>query len=196
MAAGCAAALITRRLATQHDTVVSAARRTGQRRPGLRAALAARMGPEETTGLLLAVAAVLVIGGGLLLAVLAVVVRRTDALAGIDSAVAAWGGDHATDASTRGLELVTALGETWMAVVVGVLVAVIDACITRSRWTVPFLLAVIVGDKLLTTGIKELVDRVRPDLNPAAAALGPSFPSGHTSTAAACWAAFRASLSP
>jgi membrane-associated phospholipid phosphatase len=59
----------------------------------------------------------------------------------------------------------------------------------RNRWVVPFLLAVVIGDKLLTNGLKTLVDRVRPHLNPVAETLGPSFPSGHTSTAAALWAA-------
>jgi membrane-associated phospholipid phosphatase len=47
-----------------------------------------------------------------------------------------------------------------------------------------------VGDKLLTAAGKELVDRARPELEAVAATLGPSFPSGHTSTAAASWAAF------
>jgi undecaprenyl-diphosphatase len=37
--------------------------------------------------------------------------------------------------------------------------------------------------------VKDLVDRVRPTLNPVAATLGPSFPSGHSSTAAALYAA-------
>ena len=50
-------------------------------------------------------------------------------------------------------------------------------------------MSVIVGDKFLTEAIKQLVDRVRPHLNPIAATLGPSFPSGHASTAAALWAA-------
>ena len=54
---------------------------------------------------------------------------------------------------------------------------------------VPFLLAVVVGDQLLTDVIKQLIDRARPHLNPIAATLGPSFPSGHASTAAAVWAA-------
>jgi undecaprenyl-diphosphatase len=76
-----------------------------------------------------------------------------------------------------------------MAVVVGVVVALIEIARTRSRWVVPFLLAVVVGDKLLTTTIKDLIDRVRPDLNPIAETLGPSFPSGHSSTSAALWAA-------
>ena len=38
-------------------------------------------------------------------------------------------------------------------------------------------------------GVKDLVGRVRPTLDPAAASLGPSFPSGHSSTAAAFYAA-------
>jgi undecaprenyl-diphosphatase len=38
-------------------------------------------------------------------------------------------------------------------------------------------------------GVKDLVGRLRPTLNPDAAALGPSFPSGHSATAAAFYAA-------
>jgi undecaprenyl-diphosphatase len=37
--------------------------------------------------------------------------------------------------------------------------------------------------------VKDLVGRLRPTLNPAAASLGPSFPSGHSATAAAFYAA-------
>jgi membrane-associated phospholipid phosphatase len=54
---------------------------------------------------------------------------------------------------------------------------------------VPFLAVAIGGDKLLTNGIKELIDRARPTLNPIAKTLGPSFPSGHSSTAACVYAA-------
>ena len=36
---------------------------------------------------------------------------------------------------------------------------------------------------------KEVLDRVRPELNPIAETLGPSFPSGHTTAAAAFYAA-------
>jgi membrane-associated phospholipid phosphatase len=66
----------------------------------------------------------------------------------------------------------------------------VDFTRTRNRWVVPFLVAVILGDKILTETIKQLVDRARPALEPVAATLGPSFPSGHTSTAAASCAAF------
>jgi membrane-associated phospholipid phosphatase len=164
-------------------------RSSARRHPGLRAPLSARFDPEKATGLALTLALVLIVGAGLVLAVLAVIVRSTQDLAGIDSSVANWGDRHATGASTDGLKLVTDLGETWTAVVVGAVIALVEIGRTRSRWVVPFLLAVVVGDKLLTETIKHLVDRVRPDLNPVAATLGPSFPSGHSSTAAAFWAA-------
>jgi len=47
----------------------------------------------------------------------------------------------------------------------------------------------IAGQNLLTQSVKELADRVRPDLNPIAETLGPSFPSGHSATAATFFAA-------
>jgi membrane-associated phospholipid phosphatase len=194
--AGCAAALgawlYPDSSARPSAPALDVARETGQRvrrHPRLRAALAARFDPEEATGLALTLALVLIFGAGLVLAVLAVIVRSTQDLAGIDSSVANWGDRHATGISTDGLKLVTDLGGTWTAIAVGAVIALVEIVRTRSRWVVPFLLAVVVGDKLLTETIKHLVDRVRPDLNPVAATLGPSFPSGHSSTAAAFWAA-------
>jgi membrane-associated phospholipid phosphatase len=194
--AGIVAALVARRYpgsrARPAAPVLEAARETGRRagrHPGQRGALLARLDPEEATGLALTLALVLIFVGCLVLAGLAIVVRATHGLAGVDSSVANWGDRHATAFSTDGLKLVTDLGETWMAVIAGVVVALVETRRTRSRWVVPFLLAVVVGDKLLTETIKQLVDRVRPHLNPIAATLGPSFPSGHASTAAALWAA-------
>jgi membrane-associated phospholipid phosphatase len=59
----------------------------------------------------------------------------------------------------------------------------------RSVHVVLFLAAVIIGNHLATTAIKDLADRARPTLNAFAATLGPSFPSGHSSTAASFYAA-------
>jgi undecaprenyl-diphosphatase len=53
----------------------------------------------------------------------------------------------------------------------------------------PFLLTVVVGEILLVNAIKEILDRVRPTFNPIAETLGPSFPSGHSASAAAFYAA-------
>lgn len=111
-------------------------------------------------------------------------------LAGLDTSVAEWGNRHASPWSQDSITLVTGLGGTWVVIVAALAVAVADIARTGSRWVVPFLLAVVVGDKLLTEALKQIVDRARPELEPLAATLGPSFPSGHTSTAAASWAAF------
>jgi undecaprenyl-diphosphatase len=192
---GLAAAFLTRRYPHRAvaPPVVEVALEAGRHAGGAasrRALRAARLDPEKATGLALTLALVAILAGGVVLAVLAVVVRSTDVLAGVDTSVAEWGDRNASAWSHDGLTLVTDLGETWTVVVVAVAVALAEIARTRSRWVAPFLLAVLLGDKLLTETIKQLIDRARPALEPVAATLGPSFPSGHTSTAAAAWAAF------
>lgn len=195
VAAGLGAAFLTRRYpgGATAPPVIEAAREAGEHATGVagqRAVRAARLDPEKATGLALTLALLVVLAGGIVLALLAVVVRSSDVLAGLDSSVAEWGDRHASAWTHDALTLVTYLGETWTVAIVAVAVATVELVRTRNRWVVPFLLAVILGDKLLTWGVKELVDRARPALEPVAATLGPSFPSGHTSTAAASWAAF------
>lgn len=192
--AGLGAAFLARRYPVGGSTaVVEVAREAGEHAvgpAGKRAVRAARLDPERATGLALTLALLVILLGGVLLALLAVVVRSTDLLAGIDGSVAEWGNRHASAWSHDAITLVTDLGETVTVVAVAVVVAAVELTRTRNRWVVPFLLAVILGDKLLTEAIKQLVDRARPTIEAVAATLGPSFPSGHTSTAAASWAAF------
>ncbi|MGN6201131.1 MAG: phosphatase PAP2 family protein [Solirubrobacterales bacterium] len=194
VAAGLGAAFLARRYPEGGATapVVEAAREAGEHTgpAGQRAVRSARRDPEKATGLALTLALLVILVGGVVLALLAVVVRSSDLLSGIDSSVANWGDHHASAWTHDALTLVTDLGETVTVVVVAIVVAVVDFRRTRNRWTAPFLLAVILGDKLLTEAIKQLVDRARPTIEAVAATLGPSFPSGHTSTAAASWAAF------
>lgn len=130
-----------------------------------------------------------VLAGGLVLGALTLLVSSSGGDLGIDRSFAAWAHRHATGWSTHGLKVVTAFGATWTAALVGVLVAAVEVARTRRGRVVAFLLVVVLGDKLLTTVVKHLVGRARPGLDPAAAALGPSFPSGHASTSAALWAA-------
>lgn len=173
--------------------VVEAAGEVGRHATGpvaRRTFRAARLDPEKATGLALTLALAAVFVGGALLALLAVLVRSTDVLAGLDSSVAEWGYEHATGWSDEAITVVTNLADTWTVTLVAVAVATVEIARTRSRWVIPFLLAVLLGDSLLTEAIKHLVDRARPALEPVAATLGPSFPSGHSSTAAASWAAF------
>ena len=155
----------------------------------LRRTIKSRLNPEVATGLALTLALGLVLVGGLVLGTLAYLVRTSSVLADLDDSVAQWGADHAGPVSERGLNAITQLGETWLAVVLVIVVSVVGYLRRPNRWIPVFLLTVFVGQWLLTNGIKELLDRVRPSLNPIAETLGPSFPSGHTTTAAAMWAA-------
>jgi undecaprenyl-diphosphatase len=150
--------------------------------------LRARRDPQAATGLLLSLAAAVVVGAGLVIGVLAYLIRGNDALRRVDNGAARWGRDHATGASDAFTHGVTQLGETWFVIVAGLVVAAYAWRRGSSRLVVPFLIVVVAGDKLLTTGIKELANRARPTLEPIAQTLGPSFPSGHSSTAAAFFA--------
>ena len=187
VAAGLLAGRAARR-ATRRRAPIDALAHDAARVPPLRRLLTSRLDPEAATGLALTLALAIVLLGGIALAALAGVVRSHSGTLALDSSVARWGDRHATAASTDGLKLVTDLGETWFVAVGGAALLAIEWRRTRNRWVVAFLLAVVLGDKLLTTVIKDLLDRSRPDLNRVAATLGPSFPSGHSSTAAAFWA--------
>lgn len=190
-ASGLGAAHIVRLLLRRSDAHPAGAaaeiERAVAEAPGRRAR---RLDPTDVTGLVLTLALAAVVLGGAILASLAVIVRSTDVLAGLDNSVADWGDRHATVFSHHALVLVTDLGETWAVAVVAALVVIVDYLRRRNPWTLPFLLAAILGDKLITEILKHLVDRARPTLEAVAATLGPSFPSGHSSTAAASWAAF------
>jgi undecaprenyl-diphosphatase len=92
--------------------------------------------------------------------------------------------------SSHGLRLVTQLGSLTTVIVICVVVAAIETVRTRTAWIVPFLVVVLGGEEIFQHTIKSLVDRTRPSYDPAAVAgLGPSFPSGHSATAAAAYAA-------
>jgi undecaprenyl-diphosphatase len=167
------------------------ARKVGEtvgKHPRLRAILDARLDPATATGLLLTAALFLVIGGGFLLAVLAYLVRTNAHLIGIDNGVAKWGNRHATPTSMRELNDVTQLGSIYTVVVLCVVLAIVETVRQRSVWVIAFIVSVMGGEEILTLSVKDLADRVRPTFNPAAATLGPSFPSGHSATAAAFYA--------
>lgn len=161
-----------------------ARRRTIIRPPSVGAA-----DPQPPNVPALAAALVAVVSLGLVVAALAVLVWRTDGSIGVDTSVANWGDRHATGWSTDGLQIATDLGGVWTVLVAGVLVALYDRRRTANAGAVWFLLIVVLGEKLLNVSLKELLHRARPDLNPIAATLGPSFPSGHSATGAAFWGA-------
>jgi membrane-associated phospholipid phosphatase len=156
---------------------------------GLRRLVVQRLDRSVTTGLLLTLALALTLVGGLVLGVLAVLVRRVAAIQHVDNSVAAWGHDHGSSWSTSGLKAITQLGSIQIVVGLAIALVVVDVFRRRNRWSFLFLVTVMAGMEASMLGVKDIVGRVRPTLNPAAATLGPSFPSGHSATAAAFYAA-------
>jgi membrane-associated phospholipid phosphatase len=155
----------------------------------LRRLLVRRLDHSVATGFLLTLALGCSLVGGVLLGVLVYLVRSVDAVQHVDNFVARWGYAHRTSFSTSGLRAITELGNIRIVVGLAIVVAAVDFYRTRSRWSLPFLITVLTGMELLMLAVKDLVGRVRPALDPAAASLGPSFPSGHSATAAAFYAA-------
>lgn len=148
-----------------------------------------RLDAEALTGLAMTLALAALVMATIIVALLVVLVRRSEALADLDAASARWSHSHAGPFSQAFLHAVTNLASTWGVITIGVAAAAIEWWRIRSRWIPVFLLVAIGGDSLATSIVKAVVDRARPTLDPAAASLGPSFPSGHSSTAAAMFAA-------
>ena len=156
---------------------------------GVRAFVKRRRDPVAATGLALTIALGAVIAGGVVIGVLAFLVRSKQSALDIDTGPARWGFEHATPFTTRWLERITSLGDATVVISLAILLAVVETIRVRSRSVIPFVLVVTLGNHLVTTAVKDLADRARPTLNPIAQTLGPSFPSGHSSTAAAFYAA-------
>jgi membrane-associated phospholipid phosphatase len=155
----------------------------------LRRTIKSRLNPEAATGLALTIGLAAIVVGGLVLGVLAFLVRSNSSLLHFDASVAKWGNEHSGPVSDRGLNIVTQLGGVWLVTLLAVVVAIVGYVRRPNRWIPVFLLTVLVGEVLLSNAIKQLLDRVRPTFNPIAAHLGPSFPSGHSTAAAAFYAA-------
>jgi membrane-associated phospholipid phosphatase len=170
----------------------AAARKAGEavaERPSLRRRLAPRFDPNAATGLALTLALALTIVGGVGLGILAYLERRNAELNHLDRSVGSWGWVHRSAASTHGLRLVTDLGSITTILVLCLVLAAFETYRTRSVWILPFLVVLLGGEEVLTLSIKDLANRARPSFDPSAVAgLGPSFPSGHSATAAAFYA--------
>ncbi len=156
---------------------------------GRRAWLAARRDPEAATGLALTMALVAIVVGATVLGVLALLLQGHHAVLPLDRSLADWGRDDHSSATDRILTAITQLGDTWGIVITCVVLALVALRRPPRLAVVAFVAVVIIGDKLATTAVKDLVERARPTVNPIAARLGPAFPSGHSSTAAALYAA-------
>jgi membrane-associated phospholipid phosphatase len=157
--------------------------------PRLRRFLRERLDRRTAGGILLTMALFAAFAASFLVGALLDMVEGSYGLAALDDDVAQWGVANADTATVETLKKITYLGDT--AVVVAALIAagVIDYCRHRRGEVFVFLLVVIGGEKLIVNGLKELVDRARPDILPLVGWDGPSFPSGHAAAAAAVWPA-------
>lgn len=147
------------------------------------------VGPAGATGLGLGAAALGVVAGGVALGVLFLLVRSHTGFNQMDLAPARWAARHATATSTSVLRVLTYLGSTIFVVPLVVAVGVAELRRVPNRSLPVFLLLVEGGQLLLVNLIKAVVDRARPDIHPLASFTAASFPSGHTATAAATYAA-------
>ena len=158
-------------------------------RRGLRRLVVTRLDRSVTTGLLLTLALGVTLLGGIVLGVLAFLIRRVASIQHVDTFVANWGFRHRSSGSTSALRVVTDLGNIRLVVVFALVLVGVELVRRRSRWSFLFLVAVLGGEEVTMLAVKDLVGRVRPALTTEAVKLGPSFPSGHSATAAAFYAA-------
>jgi undecaprenyl-diphosphatase len=156
---------------------------------GVRRFVHNRIEAEALTGLALTVALVVIVGAGLVVAALAVAVRHAEWLSDGDSAAALWANRHTGSLQHRLLEDVSTLATTGGVIVIAVVVGAVEWARVPSRMIPAFLAVVTIGDSVVTHVVKAAIDRARPAIDPVAATLGPSFPSGHSSTAASLFAA-------
>ena len=151
--------------------------------------------PRTETGIALSVATVVAVGGMVGVGVVLAMVRTKFGLESLDHRFARFGADHAQSWSTAGMRFLSNFGGTG-----GVIVLAIAATLfeyfrrpSRSMWF--FMTLVVGGQFALSNGIKVLVERARPDIRPLTGFSGSSFPSGHSTAAAATLAAVALILS-
>ena len=156
---------------------------------GSRRFLRSRMDPSTATGLALTVALAALVVTGVIVGVLAWMVRRNVGLVDLDHAIEVWADEHATTFSDAVLGAITHLGDTITILTVGVVISLYGLW----RWRKPsiplFVTMVVLGQVLISNTIKIAIDRARPELRPRAIFTGTSFPSGHTTAAAATYLA-------
>ncbi len=159
------------------------------RHPRALALATTRLDPASATGLALTVALGIAFVGTVAFGVVAFMVRSHTGLASADRGVAEWGAEHATAFSSEVVDGVTQLGSTGTVVLILLVVAVVEMIRAPNRWLLVFLACVALSQSVLVTLLKEVVERVRPDVGVQAPFGGFSFPSGHAATAAAVYAA-------
>jgi membrane-associated phospholipid phosphatase len=148
-----------------------------------------RLDPEAATGLALTVALGLIFLAALGFGLVSDMVTSRTGLYRWDAAAADWGARNATPTSTRVLGWLTWLGGTAVVLPLALLLGALEWLRRRRAAVLGLLLLVVIGQNLITNGVKLLVQRERPPVPHLADSSGFSFPSGHSAAAAATYAA-------
>lgn len=190
--AGLAVWLVSRRWSGLAAPRVSSGRirEAVHRHRRLAATFDTRLDPSVTTGLALTAASAVVVVGVVGVGLLFLMVRTNLGFARFDMGAARFAGRHATALSTRVLRDFSQLGGALVLVPIAGVVAVAALRRHRSFSVVSFLTFAIGGQFAIADLIKWIVDRARPNIDRLTGFNGPSFPSGHATSAAAGFAAF------
>jgi undecaprenyl-diphosphatase len=188
-----AAAVMTASSRWHADPVDTAVEQRGLerllRRSGRLRAVGHRIDRWSAGAVALAIALVVILAVAVIVGLLLEMVDENAGLARADASVARWGADHTTDTSAAAIEAITHLGARPVVVVALAFVALLDWKRRRNREVFLFVVAVGLGEMLISNALKVLVARERPMVMQFVQAGGFSFPSGHTSAATAAWIA-------
>jgi membrane-associated phospholipid phosphatase len=157
------------------------------RSPRLAAFIDRRLSTEAAGGLLLTFGFASVLLLATFVGALFDMIDQGVGFAAFDSSVAEYGATHAGSAAEEVLEFMTRLGGAPVIGLVLTATSIWGWWRYRNIHVALFMVTVIVGQAVINTGLKWLVDRDRPDIAQLAPFTGSSFPSGHSAAAAATY---------
>jgi undecaprenyl-diphosphatase len=159
------------------------------RHPGLAGHLRHHYNPRTETGLALIVATAVIAAAAVGIGVLLAMIRIGFGLESFDYRLARFGADHATATSTDLMRHISEFGGSRVVIALAIVAGIVECRRGQARSVALFLTLVVAGQFALSNGIKYAVERARPDLNQLTGFAGASFPSGHSTAAAATLAA-------
>jgi membrane-associated phospholipid phosphatase len=159
------------------------------RHPVLRRFLLARRDATKATGWLLTVALGTIAGLTLVVGLVLEMVQTNQGFARWDNAAARWGAAHTTGATESVVRVITQLGSSPVVIAVSLVAALVEYRRVRTRAVPAFLATVVTSDLVINNLVKVAVGRERPNVARLVEASGFSFPSGHTASSAAAYAA-------
>jgi undecaprenyl-diphosphatase len=157
--------------------------------PRLAARLRTRFDPTKEAGKALTIATIAVAVAAVGVGLLAVTIRSKFGFSSVDARIARFAARHASSSATRVLKDISLVGGTVGVASIATVVTVIEYFRRPTRALFAFMFLVVGGQVALSNGIKFIVERARPDFDQLVGAAGTSFPSGHSTAAAATMAA-------